>query len=43
MELQAATATPDGLTLDAASGPGDTTGQPRPEVKATQSRNEERR
>jgi putative MATE family efflux protein len=40
MELQAVTATPNGLTLDAASGPGDTTGQARPEVKAAQSRNE---
>ena len=40
MELQAATATPSGVTLDAASGPGDTTAQARPEVKPAQARNE---
>jgi putative MATE family efflux protein len=40
MELQAATATPSGLTLDAASGPGDTTAQARPEVKPAQARND---
>jgi putative MATE family efflux protein len=43
MELQAATATPSGLTLDAASGPGDTTAQARPEVKPAQARNERTR
>jgi putative MATE family efflux protein len=40
MELQAATATPSGLTLDAASGADDTTGQSRPEVKPAQARND---
>jgi putative MATE family efflux protein len=40
MELQAATATPSGVTLDAASGPGDTTAQARPEVKPAQAPNE---
>jgi putative MATE family efflux protein len=38
MELQAATATPSGLTLDAASGRGDTTAQASPEVKPAASR-----
>jgi putative MATE family efflux protein len=40
MELQAATATSSGVTLDAASGPGDTTAQARAEVKPAQARNE---
>jgi putative MATE family efflux protein len=40
MELQAATATPSGLTLDAASSPGDTTAPARVEVKPAQSRND---
>jgi putative MATE family efflux protein len=40
MELQAATATPSGVTLDAASGPGDPTAQARAEVKPAQARNE---
>ena len=43
MELQAATATPDGLTLDAASGSGDTTGQPRPRSKPHNRATRERR
>src|ERR1700750_536364 len=40
MERQAATATSSGVTLDAASGPGDTTAQARAEVKPAQARNE---
>src|SRR6201994_1199014 len=40
MEVQAATATSSGVTLDAASGPGDTTAQARAEVKPAQARNE---
>ncbi|MEO6841854.1 MAG: MATE family efflux transporter [Bradyrhizobium sp.] len=40
MELQAATATPRSLTLDAASGAGDTTAQSRPEVKPAKPRND---
>ena len=40
MELQAATATPSGLTLDAASGAGDTAAQARPEAKPAKPRND---
>jgi putative MATE family efflux protein len=40
MDLQAATATPSGLTLDAAAGAGDTIAQFRPEAKPASSRNE---
>ena len=40
MELQAATATPSGLNLDAASGAGDTAAQARPEAKPAKPRDD---